>query len=90
MKRKGKESEMMDIKVDNENIEQTALLKLLGVNIDQHLNFSDHIKYISMKSSQKVAVLSRLRNLIPEKPKLQLFNSSILLHLTCCSLVWHC
>ena len=44
IKRKVKESELMDIKVDNENIEQTALLKVLGVNIDEHLNFSCHIK----------------------------------------------
>ena len=89
IKRKGKENEIIDIKVDNENIEQTSLLKLLGVNIDKYLNFIDHIKHISTKANQKVGVLSRLRNLIPEKAKLQLFKSSILPHLTYCSLVWH-
>jgi len=31
----------------------------------------------------------RLRNLIPEKVKLQLYKSAILPHLTYCSVVWH-
>ena len=31
----------------------------------------------------------RLRNLIPEKIKLQLYRTAILSHLTYCSVVWH-
>ena len=39
------------LNVDNEEIEQTTLLKLLGVNIDHQLSFSEHVKFISVKSS---------------------------------------
>ena len=42
--------------VDNEEIEQTKLLKLLGVNIDHQPSFSEHVKCISLKSSQKIGV----------------------------------
>ena len=47
-----------------------------------------------MKASQKVGVLLRLRNLIPQtqtpcKAKLIISKSSILPHLTYCHLVWH-
>jgi len=68
------------------------LLKLSGVNIDHQLSFSEHVKFISVKSSQKIGVLLRLKNLIPEKAKLHIFKTSILPHLTYmlyCSLVCH-
>ena len=45
-----------------------------------------------MKAGQKVGVLLRLRNLIPQTPckaKLIIYKSSILPHLTYCHLVWH-
>ena len=77
------------LKVDNEEIEQTTLLKLLGVNIDHQLSFSEHVKFSSVKSSQKIGVLLRLKNFIPEKAKLHIFKTSILPHLTYCSLVWN-
>ena len=41
------------------------------------------------KASQRVGVLSRLRNLIPTEAKLLLYKSSILPYLTYCHLVWH-
>ena len=89
IKNRGRDIPNMCFKVENEEIEQTKLLKLLGVNIDHQLSFSEHVKCISLKSSQKIGVLSRLKNLIPERAKLYLFKTSILPHLTYCSLVWH-
>ena len=77
------------LKVDNEEIEQITSFKLLGVYIDNRLTFSEHIKSICIKSSQKIGVIMRLKNLIPEKAKLHLFKTAILPHLTYCSLTWH-
>jgi len=85
---RGKDISKICLKADNEEIEQT-LLKLLGVNIDHQLSFSEHVKFISVKSSQKIGGLLRLKNLIPEKAKLHIFKTSILPHLTYCSLVWN-
>ena len=64
-------------------------LKLLGVTIDHQLFFSEHVKHISVKSNQKIGVLLRMKNLIPEKAKLHIFKTNILPHLTYCSMVWH-
>ena len=89
IRNRGKDISKICLKVDNEEIEQTTLLKLLGVNIDHQLSFSEHVKCISVNSSQKIGGLLRLKNLIPEKAKLYIFNTSILPHLTYCSLVWH-
>ena len=64
-------------------------IKLLGVQIDEKLNFTSHISELCTKARQKVGVLMRQRNLIPCNAKLSLYKSSILPHLTYCHLVWH-
>lgn len=55
--------------------------KLLGVEIDDKLNFTNHIGNIRVKASVKVGVLLRLRNLIPYKAKLIIYKSFMLSHL---------
>ena len=70
-------------------IESTADISLLGVNINEHLVFSKHISQLCIKASQRVDVLSRLRNLIPMEAKLLLYKSSVLPYLTYCHLIWH-
>ena len=47
------------------------------------------IREICEKTSCKVGVLLRLRNLTPWSAKLQLYKSNILPHLTYCGVVWH-
>ena len=75
--------------VNNEEIKTVYDLELLGVTIDSKLNFSNHISSICQKASQRIGVLMRLRNLIPTKAKLVLFESVVLPYLTYCHLVWH-
>ena len=64
-------------------------LKLLGVTIDCGLNFGMHISNVCKKASQRIAVIMKLRNLIPTEAKLHLYKAAIILHLTYCLLVWH-
>jgi len=63
-------------------IESTADISLLGVNINEYLIFRKQITELCIKASQRVGVLSRLRNLIPMEAKLLLYKSSILPYLT--------
>jgi len=64
--------------IDDVEVQSTECLKLLGVSIDNDLRFDEHINTICTKSSQRVGVLMRLRNLIPTSTKLQLFKGAIL------------
>ena len=61
-KKKGQDLPKINLVVDNEEIEQTTCLKLLGVTIAHQLFFSEHAKHISVKSSQKIRVLLRMKN----------------------------
>ena len=68
----GCRKESMDsIMIDNHEVRSTECLKLLGVCIDNHIHFDEHITSISKKSAQWVGILMRLRNLIPTQTKLQ-------------------
>ena len=77
------------LQIEDQIIANTSQIKLLGVEIDDKLNFTSHISNICIKASQKVGVLLRLRNLIPCKAKLIIYKSSIRPHLTYCHLVWY-
>jgi len=77
------------LSINELDIANTELIKLLGAHIDENLNFTEHIKKLCIKASQKVGVLSRLRNLIPCKTKLLLYKSFILPYLTYCHPTWH-
>ena len=65
---------------EDQIIANTSQIKLLGVEIDDKLNFTNHISNICIKASQKVGVLLRLRYLIPCEAKLTIYKLSILPH----------
>ena len=83
------DNDNQDISVAGHAIERMGKIKLIGVQINEKLSFTGHIRELCTKASQKVGVLVRLRNLIPCNAKLSLYKSSILPHLTYCHLVWH-
>lgn len=79
----------LELNVNGTAIKSYNSIKLLGVNIDDNLNFSDHTSDICKKSSRRVGVINRLRKLIPVEAKLQLFKAAILPYLTYCSTIWN-
>ena len=83
------EKDKETLEIENQKLKPAANLRILGVNIDDQLSFSEHISDICKKASRKIGVLARLRNLIPCKTKLQLYLTAILPHLTYCQIVWH-
>ena len=63
-------------------------MRLLGVTIDNNLNFNSHIKENCGKVYQKTSALSRLRGYISEKKAKLLLNTVVTSNLQCCSLIW--
>ena len=85
----GSERASGGVGINNVEIKTAETLKLLGVTIDSRLNFSEYANSAGKEASQSIAVLKRLRKLIPIKVKLQLCKVDVLPHLTYCHLVWH-
>ena len=79
----------MKIDVMNNDIENHSQMKLLGVTIDEHLNFSRHTGEVCKNASRKVGVFVRLRKMLTTSAKLKIFISFILPQITYCHTAWH-
>jgi len=75
--------------VDDQELQQENHIKLLGLTIDEKLNFHDHIAVLCCKISRQITVFNRFKRLIPLVAKLRLYDSFIFSHLNYCSMVWH-
>ena len=64
-------------------------LELLGVTIDNSLNFSKHIGKITKKVGNQLDVLSRLKNTLSISSKMCLYNSYVMAYFTYCSAIWN-
>lgn len=74
---------------DDKAVTSIDCLELLGMSIDRHIRFDEHISIIYKKSSERVGVMMQLRNLISTGSKLQLFKAAILPYVTYLHLAWH-
>lgn len=64
-------------------------LHLLGMTIDNQLNFNEHVSLVCKKINNQLNVMIIFCNLICTTIKLKLYNAFILPHFQFCSTVWH-
>ena len=64
----------MKIKINDKTINQHKSVKYLGILIDCHLNWKEHIRQISQKISRGIGILCKIRHYVDVK---------ILVHLPC-------
>ena len=82
-----REKRKVNIKIEDQNIEQVSKTKFLGVIIDEQLNWKEHILYISNKISKAIGVIIKARPL-GKKALLSLYYSMIYPYLTYCCQIW--
>ena len=64
-------------------------VKLLGVHIDNKLDFGRHVSHICQKAGKQVKVLSRLSRVLNESNKLLLYSSFISCYFNYCCVLWN-
>ena len=79
----------LDLKIGNKTIQSEQHVKLLGVKIDNKLNFDKHIYDLCKQSSAQLNAISRFKNILPRKAKSVLIQSFIYANFNYCPLVWH-
>ena len=84
----GKDSEGDLLRFCGEVLEASQIEIVLGLQIDNKLNFENHIKSLCSKVSQKLGALQRFSNLLDAQKKNLLFNSIIKSQFSYCPLVW--
>ena len=73
----GKDSVSDLLRFCGEDLEASELETVLGIEIDNKLNFEKHIKSLCRKASQKLGAIRRISNLLETQNKNLLFNTVI-------------
>ena len=84
----GHKFENMICKIENDNVLETHMVKLLGIEIDSKLTFSHHVNTLCKKVSQKLNALSRLCKLLPFYRRKMLMQAFFNSQFSYCPLVW--
>ena len=75
--------------IDNNDIESTKFVKLLGITIDDSLRFDQLISNFCSKAAMQLNALGRLLKYMGKPEKVAIVNSFVYASFNCCPLVWH-
>ena len=74
--------------LNNYEIMRVKKTKYLGMIVDDSLTWEDHIDYITLKINRGIGIIRRVRQFIPEKSLLLLYQTLIDPYFRYCSTVW--
>lgn len=84
----GCDEQNVSITIDNNIINSSTSVKLLGVIIDCKLSFNNHIFELCNKANQKINALLRIRNYLNSKQAEILCSSYVMSAFNYCPLIW--
>ena len=76
------------MQISNEDIQVVPLLKLLGITINNRLNFNEHISNICKSTANQLNALVRLKTILGCNKRKVLVNSFVLSNFSYFPLVW--
>ena len=79
---------LQSLKLNGNSIETSESVKLLGIKIDNHLNFQSHFYTICKKAAGQLNALSRLKSFLNQDQRNIIANSFIYSNFNYCPLIW--
>ena len=71
------ENQTLNIKLNDDSLEQALTAKLLGFNIDEDLNFDTHVDIMAMKLSKRIGILKSIKSYLPRNERILFYNAMI-------------
>ena len=87
-RQRNKKFKMPEIVMNAVPVEHFDTFNFLGITIDKHLNWNQHVDKVSSKISRCLGILNKLKNILPLSAKLKVYNSLVLSHINYGILVW--
>ncbi len=78
----------LKLTVQGTAVDQVGAQKLLGVTLDQFLNFNEHVDQLCKKLSQRIAVLRKIRRYLPIGERILYYSAVIKQPMLYGSTVW--
>lgn len=82
------DNDTSDISASAFTISRANSFKLLGVIVDEHLNWKHQIRKVTNSLSCAISVIHKLRPLVNKKGALSLYNTFFLPHSNYCASIW--
>ena len=79
----------IEVKIGDQTIKSEQYIKLLGVTIDNKLNFDKHVSDLCITAPAQLNALFRFKNILPFKAKFVLVQSFVYANFNYCLLVWN-
>ena len=83
-------NEDLDLNIRNNELEIIQKTKYFGVQIDNSLNWKEHIKTVSTKVSRAIGFLKHAKTFLPKETLKTLYTAIVEPHLRYCCSVWGC
>ena len=77
-----------NLQIGNKNIERVSSIKFLGVMLDEHLSWKDHIKIVENKLAKNIALLYRVNQYLNESSLKTVYFSYIHSYLNYANISW--
>lgn len=74
--------------INSISLSRVSSTRFLGVYVDQHLDWKDHINNISSKVARNVGILARASHFLSQTVKIKLYYALVFPYLAYCNLVW--
>ena len=76
------------VKINHTEVECVDNFVFLGLVLNKHLSWKDHINRTANKISKVIGIMYKLKHVFPQEALLAIYRSLILPHLNYCILIW--
>ena len=73
---------------DNTRLQATSVDKILGIDIEQNLQWNDHFPVVCKKMSSYIWLMSRISSYLKSEDRLMFYKAYIVPHLNYCNIIW--
>ena len=77
------------LNINNSTISSDDSITLLGIEIDNKLNFKNHVSTICKKANRQLNAIGRIQNYVGKKEKETIINTFVYSNFMYCPLAWH-
>ena len=78
----------LQLNINGRAIEKVYDFNVLGLTLNENINWKNNIKKIAIKSSNIIGILNKLKYILPTQIKVLVYNTLLLPHINYCILSW--